>query len=117
MNREDIPGYILDGIPYELVFVDCDHVIRHLNRIARKKFGDIVGKSIFDFHKPSTNELLKRHFAQLERDGKEIFTYVNGDNVRVYVTPVHDEQGNLLGYFQRFEKNTAVKSSHKEAKS
>lgn len=34
MEREQMLSYILDAYPYPIVFVDCGHVIRYLNRRA-----------------------------------------------------------------------------------
>ncbi|HIT95089.1 MAG TPA: hypothetical protein IAC43_07870, partial [Candidatus Faecivivens stercoripullorum] len=53
MNREEMFEAILDSIPYRIVFVDTDHIIRYLNKEARHHYYDVrgydelVGKSIF----------------------------------------------------------------------
>ncbi len=117
MEREALLSSIVDSLPYELVFVDSDHIIRYLNRIARVKFGDIVGRSIFDCHLPASNEMLKADFDVLVREGQEFLKKVNDNNLRVYMTPVHDGNGHLLGYYERFEDNTVVTPDHPDKKS
>ena len=112
MERETLLSSILDSLPYELVFGDSAHVIRYLNRIARDKFGDIVGRSIFDCHLPASNEMLKADYDVLVRQGKEILKKVSDNNVRVHMTPVYDANGRLLGYYERFEDNTVVTPAH-----
>lgn len=37
MAREEMMAYILDSVPYRIVFVDTDHVIRYMNRRAHRK--------------------------------------------------------------------------------
>lgn len=32
MTREEMMAYILDSVPYRVVFVDTDHIIRYMNR-------------------------------------------------------------------------------------
>ena len=118
MEREALLSSIVDSLPYELVFVDSDHIIRYLNRIARVKFGDIVGRSIFDCHLPASNEMLKADFDILVREGQEFLKKVNDNNLRVYMTPVHDVvNGHLLGFYERFEDNTVVTPGHPDKKS
>ena len=41
----------------------------------------------------------------LKNHGREVFLAVNAKNERVYVTPVRDDSGELVGYFERFEGN------------
>ena len=35
MEKLEMLEAILDSYPYRVVFVDCDHVIRYLNRAAK----------------------------------------------------------------------------------
>jgi predicted Zn-dependent protease with MMP-like domain len=42
---------------------------------------------------------------QFKNHRHEVFLKVNDRNERIYITPVRDEHGNLVGYFERFEKN------------
>lgn len=37
MTREEMMAYILDSVPYRIVFVDTDHVIRYMNWQAHGK--------------------------------------------------------------------------------
>jgi hypothetical protein len=42
---------------------------------------------------------------KLKNHGREMFLAVNEKNERVYVTPVRDDEGEFIGYFERFEGN------------
>ena len=44
----------------------------------------------------------------MKRDGKEAFVGVNLRNLRIYMQPVRDEQGKLIGFFERFEQNLRI---------
>ena len=102
MTREEMMACILDSVPYRIVFVDTDHIIRYMNREAKhhyyavRGYGDLIGKSIFECH--SAVEKLKNH-------GNEIYLGVSVYNERKYINPVRDENGVLIGYFERFERN------------
>ena len=107
----EIQNYILDSLPYPIVFVDTDHVIRYVNKTARfaynqvRGYGDLVGKSIFDCHSEASREKILQVVEKLKNHGNEIFLGVGVNNQRIYINPVRDESGALIGYFERFELN------------
>lgn len=111
MTREEMLSYILDSIPYKIVFVDKDHIIRYLNKTARyhyyevRGYGELVGKSIFDCHNEKSREMIISAVEKLKNHGNEIFLGVSVRNERFYLNPVRDENGELIGYFERYEMN------------
>ena len=111
MNREEMFDAILDSIPYRIVFVDTDHIIRFLNKEARhhyydvRGYGELVGKSIFECHSEKSREMLIAAVEKLRNHGNEIYLGVSVYNERKYINPVRNEKGELIGYFERFERN------------
>lgn len=111
MNREEMFEAILDSIPYRIVFVDTDHIIRFLNKEARhhyydvRGYGELVGKSIFECHSEKSREMLTAAVEKLRNHGNEIYLGVSVYNERKYINPVRNEKGELIGYFERFERN------------
>lgn len=111
MPIQEIQAYILDSIPYPIVFVDAEHIIRYMNRTARfqygkmRGYGDLVGKSIFDCHSDASKEKILQAVEKLKNHGNEIFLGVGVNNQRIYINPVRDDNGAFLGYFERFELN------------
>jgi len=105
---------ILDSIPYPMVFVDMEHIIRFMNKKARfhyleeRGYEDLVGKSVFECHKDISNEKILAVVARLANREQEIFLKVTVHNERLYVTPVRDAEGKMIGYFERFEMNQAL---------
>ena len=111
MNVTDIISHIMDAIPYTIVFVDCDHVIRYLNKRAKyhyyeeRGYPDLLGKSVFDCHNERSRKMIQDAFERFKNHGQEEFLMVNVRNERVYINPVRDKDGQLIGYFERFERN------------
>ena len=111
MNREEMFEAILDSIPYRIVFVDTDHIIRYLNKEARhhyynvRGYDELVGKSIFECHSEKSKEMLIAAVEKLRNHGNEIYLGVSVYNERKYINPVRNEKGELIGYFERFERN------------
>ena len=107
---------IVDSYPYPIVFVDDTYTIRFLNRCARyhyyqeRGYGPLEGKSLFDCHNtPAAKERIQAAFEGMKRDGKERVVGVNTRNLRIYMQPVRDEEGQLMGFFERFELNLEVR--------
>ncbi len=109
---------ILDSLPYPVVFVDSSFIIRYMNRYAQyhyyqeRGYRDLIGKSIFSCHnKESSRERIRTAFEKMKLDGKEMFVGVNARNQRLYMQPVRDGEGRLIGFFERFEMNLRIDQS------
>lgn len=116
MDLDVIMKGILDSYPYPIVFVDDSYTIRFLDRYAEyhyyqeRGYGPLLGRNIFDCHtKESSKARIRASFEQMKLDGKEVFLKVNSRNQRLYIQPVRDSQGTLIGFFERFELNLEVK--------
>jgi DUF438 domain-containing protein len=102
---------ILDALPFPIVYVDTDHVIRFMNKRARYVYyeerghRDLIGKPIFECHNENSKKAIEKIVETFRNHGREVFLTVNGRNERVYVTPVRNDDGELIGYFERFEGN------------
>lgn len=111
MTEDLIKTYILDSIPYPIVFVDTDHIIRYMNKTAKhfyhtiRGYRDLVGKSLFDCHGEVSEDKIRAVVEKLKNHANEIFLNVSVSNHRLYINPVRNEHGELVGYFERFEMN------------
>ncbi len=102
---------LLDSIADPIVFADNDHVIRYLNPAAARKYeargySSLPGKSLMDCHNPESQEQIRRIHAQLKDGLDEVFETVSKEGLRVFVRAVRDDDGKLLGYYERFEPDT-----------
>jgi DUF438 domain-containing protein len=105
MEKLEILSVILDCWHKPLVFVDNDHIIRYLNKPAQKKyakFGDVTGKSLLDCHNENSCRIIKEGYAKLKAGAEEVMLKDTPKH-RYYIRAVRDEQGNLLGYFDRYD--------------
>lgn len=99
---------ILDTLPSPTVFVGNDHIIRYLNRAARSRyarrgFSDLAGKSLFDCHSPAAVKAIQQIHTRLMAGENEVFLKVDKDGLKLTVVGVRDSDGNLIGYYERFE--------------
>ncbi len=104
--NENVYKAILDAYPYEIVFVDCTHTGRWLNRTAKKRYGNrvIVGNSLFNCHNESTKPKIEEFLRRAQQGEEEMFeVYNRKTGEREFFVPVKDEKGQVIGYFERHE--------------
>jgi DUF438 domain-containing protein len=105
MEQLELLSRILDSWNKSVVFVDNDHIIRYMNKPAEKhyaRWGNVIGKSLFECHNESSQATIKDAYARL-KDGCEEVLIVNNRKQRVYIRGVRDTDGNLLGYYERYD--------------
>ena len=112
LDRAMICESILDSLSTPVVFVDGDFIIRYMNRYAKyhyhqeRGYGELVGHSLFNCHNDEHSEMrIRAAWERMKKDGKEAFVGVNLRNQRLYMQPVRDSAGTLIGFFERFELN------------
>jgi DUF438 domain-containing protein len=116
MEQPELLALILDSWNESVVFVDTDHIIRYMNAPARMhyvKWGDVLGKSIFDCHNPDSCQIIRDCFARLQ-NGEEEILFADNQKHRVYMRGVLDKQGNLIGYYERYEPPAATEKRVKQ---
>ena len=102
MTELEMMKNILDSIPYRIVFVDMDHIIRYMNKEARhhyydvRGYRDLIGKSIFECHSEKSKAYLIEAVEKLKNHGNEIYLGVSVYNERKYINPVRDENGEMV---------------------
>ena len=106
MNTEILQA-ILDAYAYEIVFVDRAHIVRFLNKAAKKRYGDVVkvGNSIFNCHNERARVKIEEFLARADAGEEgEMFEVLNGSTgEREFFVPVRDQSGGVIGYFERHE--------------
>ena len=97
---------ILDAYPYEVVFVDRTHTVRWMNQTALRRYGQrvIIGNSLFNCHNESTKPKIENFLKRADEGENEMFeTYNRKTGEREFFVPVRDEEGKVIGYFERHE--------------
>ena len=111
MEESKITKLLLEAIPYPVLFADLSHTIRYMNRTAKFEYEEmrgrrnLLGSSLLDCHNGKSCEKIREIVGRFEKHGGEEFLTVTSRNQRVYMTPVRDENGSLVGYFERYELN------------
>jgi DUF438 domain-containing protein len=105
MNAEVLAA-ILDAYPYRLVFCDREHIVRYMNKDARARYGKVlrVGDSIFGCHNSESIGKIQAFLARADAGEDEMLEAVSKERKeREFFTPVRDQNGTVIGYFERHE--------------
>ena len=98
---------ILEQDTAPIVVCDLEHTIVYMNPSAKERYHkDLTGASIKDCHPPKANEMIDKVVAWFKesKDNNIIYTYHNEkENKDVYMVALRDDDGELIGYYEKHE--------------
>ena len=96
---------LLDAIHDPVLFADCDHRVRYLNRAAAEHYSEgyrLLNSNLLECHNETSQrmmiDILDRMLQGLD---EELIT--DNEKQRIFMRAVRDVDGKLLGYFERYE--------------
>lgn len=104
---KEILAAILDAYVYEIVFVDRHHNVQYMNKAAKKRYEGrvFIGRSLFNCHNESSRVKIEEFLKRADNGEDEMYELYNGKTgEREFFVPVRDEEGEVIGYFERHEK-------------
>ena len=118
MSSKDVSPYfksIIDQDRCAVVICNLAHVIIYMNPAAVKRYekrggAALVGKSLMDCHNAHSGVMIEKvidWFSQ-STEHNSIYTYHNEkENKDVYMIALRDEDGTLIGYYEKHEYRDA----------
>lgn len=102
---------IIDQDRCAVVICNLEHEIIYMNptaveRYAKRGGAALVGKSLMDCHNPQSVEKIQKVVAWFvqSRENNIVYTYYNEkENKDVYMVALRDEDGTLIGYYEKHE--------------
>lgn len=103
---------IVDDLDQEICLVDLDHVIRYMNRESIKRYEhrggkNLIGQSLFGCHNENSRKLIQKYVDMLLQDEnlhEVLIGYNPRRNETNFMIAVRDEDGRLIGYYERHDK-------------
>ena len=91
-----------------VVLCDLTHTIIYMNPAAKARYGKAteVGKSLLDCHPPQANERIFKvvEWFRVDKSHNLIYTFRNDkENKDVYMVALRDDNGTLIGYYEKHE--------------
>jgi len=103
--QNELYALFLDSLKDAFVFADNDHIIKYMNTAAVKRYKegeDLLGRSIFSCHNEVSQKLIIDIHEKM-KSGLEEELITDNERHRIYMRAVRDRDGNLLGYYERYE--------------
>ena len=111
MNLQPFFKIVLDQDTAEIVICDLEHTIIYMNPAAisvyaRDGGAELLGKCLLNCHSPRSAEMIKRVAAWFSESTEHnvVHTfYSQKANKDVYMVALRDEDGKLIGYYEKHE--------------
>jgi len=105
---------IIDQDNANVVVCDLDHKIVYMNPIACERYAKrggaaLVGRSLMDCHNPESQEKIRKVIAWFAAspNNNRVHTFFNDkQNKDGYMVALRDENGVLIGYYEKHEYRT-----------
>ncbi len=110
---------VLDEDKAPVVICDLVHTIVYMNPSACEHYSEqggaeLLGKSLLDCHNPKSIEMINKviDWFKANSDNNRIFTFHSEkENKDVYMIALRDEEGKLIGYYEKHEYRNAETQS------
>ena len=96
---------ILDSLKDPILVADPEHVTRYMNKAAIAFYEEgesLIGRSLLDCHNEQSQKLMIEILAAMHQ-GLQEKLITDNEKHRLYMRVVRDEEGQVLGYYERYE--------------
>ena len=96
---------LLGSMPEPILVVDMKHTIVYMNKSAESEFSKgraLLGCSLFDCHKQSSNDKILQQVAEMKAGVDELLVSERPGR-RTTVRAIRNVSGDMIGYYERFE--------------
>lgn len=103
--KDNLELAILNSLKNPVVFCDLDHIIKFMNKagiVHYKEGAALLGQSVLDCHNAKSQKQMLEIFTEMKA-GLEERLITDNKKYRIYMRAVRDEEGELLGYYERYE--------------
>lgn len=115
MNLSSYFKSIIDQDRCAVVICNLRHEMIYMNPAASSRYekhggNKLVGKSLLDCHNAKSQEMIKKtiNWFEKSKENNIVFTYHNEkENKDVYMVALRDDEGTLIGYYEKHEYRTA----------
>jgi PAS domain-containing protein len=97
---------ILDSLKDPVLVADPAHVTRYMNKAAIAYYEEgesLIGRSLLDCHNQESQQMMIDILAAMQTEGLEERLITDNEKHRIYMRAVRDAEGQVLGYYERYE--------------
>lgn len=110
-DLNEIYKSVLEADRAAVVICDLEHTIIYMNPVAIERYAkwggkDLMGKSLLNCHNEKSCEMIQKvvEWFKASKDNNIVYTFFNQkENKDVYMVALRNEEGNLIGYYEKHE--------------
>ena len=104
--EQDRCAVVICNLENEIIYMNPTAIARY------QKWGGaaLIGKSLLDCHNPNSSKMIKKvvlWFAKSKENNIVYTSYNEKENQDVYMVGLRDEDGTLIGYYEKHEYRNA----------
>lgn len=107
MNLNEFFKSVIDSDKAPVVICNLEHTVVYMNPASIARYHtDLIGKNIKSCHNAESNEKIDRVVAWFKESNDNNVVYISHkekDNRDVYMVALRDENGELIGYYEKHE--------------
>ena len=106
MNDAALHARILESLVDPVIVGDTEHKVVYMNSAAANHYTGgraLMGTSLLDCHNENSQKVMIE-ILQAMRDGEDERLILDSEEKRIYMRAVRDESGELVGYYERYER-------------
>ncbi len=96
---------LLNSITDPILVANLNHVIQYMNKAAFEHYDEgekLLQCNLLKCHNEESQKMMIEILAEMQ-NGLEEKLITDDDKHRIFMRSVRDDNGNLLGYFERYE--------------
>ena len=100
---------VLNADECPIVICDLEHTVIYMNPASTAYYGQLIGSSILECHNSKSNELIIKavDWFKLSSNNNKVHTFYNEkQNKDVYMIALRNQNGELIGYYEKHEYRT-----------
>jgi len=97
---------ILESLVDPVIVGDTEHKVIYMNGAAASHYTggrSLMGTSLLDCHNENSRKVMIE-VLQSFREGEDERIILDSEEKRIYMRAVRDESGELVGYYERYER-------------
>lgn len=104
--EQDRCAVVICNLENEIIYMNPTAIARYQKRGGAA----LIGKSLLDCHNPNSSKMIKKvvlWFAKSKENNIVYTSYNEKENKDVYMVALRDEDGTLIGYYEKHEYRNA----------
>lgn len=105
MNKTFLEA-LLNSVKDPILVADTNHIVQYMNKAAIAHYSEgekLLNSNLLECHNEDSRKMMIEILSEMQ-DGLEEKLITDNEKYRIFMRAVKDEEGKLIGYFERYEK-------------